>query len=496
MDQRYGTFVTDLGKELIAEALAKGEKLNLMKVAVGDGGGEYYIPTPDMIKLRRQMWSGDVNSVDIGDAANTIEVVVVVPSNVGGFTIREMAIFTAEGEMFAICNTPETEKVIISSGAIGEMELVVRIEVSNTDAITFIVDPNVVLATKSDIDKHNKATDAHEDLLEKIYGEHNPPPLQAGKKQTTFIIGTTQIGHTVADVDYLCDGIADQVEINAAITALSSCGGKIVIREGLYNITAPISIDKDDVTLEGMGNSSILKRMFTGNAVVNITASNATVMSMKIDGNRSEYSNNNNNSVNIHSDHNTICDIICDDNNTSIYISNGSYNIIKGNTGRNNMNRGVDISKGSHNTLNDNIWDKNLMGIIISNGSNNTVSRNICSNSSSGISMGGSMDSVVIGNTCNNNSYGIALGSGGKNTITGNTCNNNNQGIFINTNSKNNTIVGNTCIRESGLTSDYTSAQHTINIAGSQNLVSSNNIMGKNYTDVGANNTFANNKYE
>lgn len=170
MSQLYGTFVTDIGKGLIAEALAKGIKLNITKAAVGDGGGAYYMPAPDMIKLKRQTWSGEINSVEIGGSTNTIEVVAVIPSDVGGFTIREMAIFTDDGKMFAICNTPDTEKVVITSGAAGEIEVVIRIEVSNTDAISFIIDPNVILATKSDIEKHNKAADAHKALFEKVAG--------------------------------------------------------------------------------------------------------------------------------------------------------------------------------------------------------------------------------------------------------------------------------------------------------------------------------------
>lgn len=58
--------------------------------------------------------------------------------------------------------------------------------------------------------------------------------------------------------DYICDGTADQVQINEALTALSalSNGGKLVLLEGLYSITAPIEIP--DIayglyTIEGMG---------------------------------------------------------------------------------------------------------------------------------------------------------------------------------------------------------------------------------------------------
>lgn len=165
MSQIYATLVTDVGKVLIAEALAQGEKLSITKAAVGDGAGAYYMPDSDMTALKKQTWIGDLHSVEIGESSNTIDVVAIVPSNVGGFTIREMAIFTDKGEMFAICNTPDTEKVLITSGAIGEMEIVMRIEVSNIDTIIFVMDPNIITATKRDVEKHNTSDHAHENLF-------------------------------------------------------------------------------------------------------------------------------------------------------------------------------------------------------------------------------------------------------------------------------------------------------------------------------------------
>lgn len=65
-----------------------------------------------------------------------------------------------------ICNTPDTEKVIITSGAAGEVEVTMHIEFSNTGIITFIVDPYALTATKKDIQEHNAAQTAHEAKFE------------------------------------------------------------------------------------------------------------------------------------------------------------------------------------------------------------------------------------------------------------------------------------------------------------------------------------------
>lgn len=49
------------------------------------------------------------------------------------------------------------------------------------------------------------------------------------KRTCRFTIGTSTAGWTADQVDYLCDGEADDIEINAAIQTLPSGGGEIAI---------------------------------------------------------------------------------------------------------------------------------------------------------------------------------------------------------------------------------------------------------------------------
>lgn len=163
----YGTIVTDSGVQLITAATMEGEKVNITHLAVGDGNGAYYQPMPMMTALKNEKWRGAINSVSINEQSpNMIDVVAVVPSSVGGWTIREMAIFDEIGNMIAICNTPDTEKVIITTGAAGEIELTMHIEISNTGAISFVIDPTVITATKKDLENHNVSSSAHKTLFE------------------------------------------------------------------------------------------------------------------------------------------------------------------------------------------------------------------------------------------------------------------------------------------------------------------------------------------
>jgi parallel beta-helix repeat protein len=287
--------------------------------------------------------------------------------------------------------------------------------------------------------------------------------LPTGKKVARFVVGTSTAGWTSSDCDYLCDGTEDQVEINNAITALPATGGEVVILDGTYNITAKIDITKDNVSIRGNGNATILKRMFnvtSAEGVITLTnRSGCKIANLQIDGNKTSYTNN---------------------NNHGIYLSSSSNNTVTGNTCDNNKGYGIYLYNSSN---------------------NNTVTGNTCDNNNNhGIYLYNSSNNTLTSNTCDNNSSGIYLNSSSNNnTVTGNTCDNNTYGIRLASSSNNNTVTGNTCIRGTGLTTDYTVSQHTIWLYGtdnSYNLISNNNCMGKAVTNEGGTgNTLVNNKF-
>jgi len=170
-DKNYFTLVTDAGNAAIINAVASGTRVNITTFGVGDGGGAYNTPTPGMTALAGQKWSGAVNGYAIDpDSSNIIIITAVVPASVGGFTMREMGVFTDDGTLFAVGNMPDTEKVTLASGAEGEVEITMRIIVANTNDVTFVIDPNVVTATKKDIADHNADPDAHAELFAGISG--------------------------------------------------------------------------------------------------------------------------------------------------------------------------------------------------------------------------------------------------------------------------------------------------------------------------------------
>lgn len=57
----------------------------------------------------------------------------------------------------------------------------------------------------------------------------------------------------IAIAQYVCDGTADEVQIQAAINALNLTGGKLTLSEGTFNISSTIQISNDNVMMVGTG---------------------------------------------------------------------------------------------------------------------------------------------------------------------------------------------------------------------------------------------------
>ena len=365
---------------------------------------------------------------------------------------------------------------------------------------------------------------------------------QGGKRVARFTIGTTQNGWTAKDCDYLCDGEDDQEEIIQALEALPPTGGEVVILDGTYNIRASIHIPKNNVSLRGNGNATILKRgydstyTYSGPTAMGLITlyekSSCRIQGLQIDGNRASYTNSSNCGIYLaSSNNNTVTGNTCNNNNNhGIYVDSSRNNTVTGNTCTNNS-AGIDLASSNNNTVTGNTCTNNTIGIYLyGSNNNNTVTGNACTNNSIGIFLhessndniitgntcnnnnnygihlnGSNNNNTVTGNTCNNNKYGINLYYSSNNTVTGNTCNNNkyginlyrssnntitgntctdssNCGIYLYYSSNNNTVTGNTCIRGTGTPGAYTTAQYTILLSGSSNnynLISSNNCMGK-----------------
>ena len=259
---------------------------------------------------------------------------------------------------------------------------------------------------------------------------------------TTITISSSTSKHMLT-ADYYCSGTNDQTVINNAISALPSTGGKIVLLEGTYNISGQINVNKPNVTICGMGNSTVLncKQGIWGIAA---TQTNFTVANLKM---TFDTYNGNGNSICIYASGSS-CKFENLDLSNAVYGINcgGGYSIIHNVTATDNN---INIHLGSA---------YNIVSDCYSEDAKET-----------GIRVEGICNIVTGCHISDAGTYGILVTSGGGSKV-----------------------ADNIIIRDS-----YSDSQYSIYVTSSAyNSCTDNVMIGKNYTNVGGTtNSFISNKY-
>lgn len=153
--QKFYTVLTNVGLAKLAAAHVEGSAVKLQNMHVGTGGGSNYYDIYDADRLRGltalvdEKWSSQLNDkVTDPDNPSWVVLEAVIPSDVGGWTIREIGISDEDGDMIAIGRFPETVKPNLGLGSTREMVLQSIIEVSNAESVTLAIDPSFILATR------------------------------------------------------------------------------------------------------------------------------------------------------------------------------------------------------------------------------------------------------------------------------------------------------------------------------------------------------------
>lgn len=150
MANEFFTILTATGRNKLANATATATPLTLTQMAVGDGdNGAYYNPTEAQNTLKHEVWRGAINHLAVdANNPNWIVAELVIPDDVGGFYIREVGLFDSAGAMIAVGKFPESYKPTLAAGSNKQLYVRMILEVANTSAVTLLVDPSVVLATR------------------------------------------------------------------------------------------------------------------------------------------------------------------------------------------------------------------------------------------------------------------------------------------------------------------------------------------------------------
>lgn len=229
-EEQFYTILTNVGKAKIANATLLNSNLTLKTLKVGDGNGTYYNPTEDQEDLKNTVHECAIGAIYIDKKnPNWIISETIIPGSVGGFTIREVGLFDAEGDMIAVGKYPETYKPVVANGASKDLNVRTIFEVSNAENVTLNLDPSVIIATKEDINNLQEQIDENTAQLKE---KANPNLLLNGgpeiwQRGTSF----TAFGYTADRWIYDISGDDDGIVTKHADGGLQM---KLVSNQRIY----------------------------------------------------------------------------------------------------------------------------------------------------------------------------------------------------------------------------------------------------------------------
>ena len=174
---KYITMLTPAGEAKLAAAALSGEPVGFAYMSVGDGGGSATTPDPSHPDLINEVYRASLNRLVIADqAANIIRAEMIMLPQIGGFWLREAALYDEDGVCLAVASLPESYKPLLAEGS-GRLHAVnLWIAVSNTADVELKADPSVILATVEEV---NRAKAESKDYTDVVAGELDTDIQQA-----------------------------------------------------------------------------------------------------------------------------------------------------------------------------------------------------------------------------------------------------------------------------------------------------------------------------
>lgn len=149
----YKGILTNNGKALIAGATVSN-KINYSHIAVGDGNGSVPVPSETRTALINEKARIALNVVEINpNNTNQIVCEAIIPSNVGGFYIRELGLY-AGNTMVVNASYPPTYKPLADEGGAREINIKLVINIQNAEVIALYLDDSLIYATREWVNKN------------------------------------------------------------------------------------------------------------------------------------------------------------------------------------------------------------------------------------------------------------------------------------------------------------------------------------------------------
>jgi phage-related tail fiber protein len=166
VNTKFGGFLTTQGEAKKTNCDALGVPFQLTHMLIGDANGADPVPNSGQTQLINQVYRGQLNQLYVSPAdPNVLVAELVLPPNVGGWWVRELALEDADGVFSAVANCAPSYKPLLAQNNGRNQVVRMHIITDGTANIQLKIDPAVVLATRSYVDVimagHLAAADPH-----------------------------------------------------------------------------------------------------------------------------------------------------------------------------------------------------------------------------------------------------------------------------------------------------------------------------------------------
>lgn len=216
----YKLIFTNIGLTKIANAELNNGYVEITKFAVGDG---VIALNPALTGLAGEKYRADIGGANTENGITTLD--LVIPSDIGGFYIREIALYDIAGDCIAIGTVPVTYKVAAIEGAAKAVHIRVQLQSANADNLSFIFDDSITYIPRADVI----------DLLTSTAADK---PLSANMGKLLKELVDTKLNATANAVS------ASKLAIARTITLAGDASGSAAF-DGTGNITITLAIVDD-----------------------------------------------------------------------------------------------------------------------------------------------------------------------------------------------------------------------------------------------------------
>ena len=150
----FGGMLTTQGAAKKTNCDALGIPWEPRYMLIGDANGADPVPSPTQTKLVNQVYRAQLNQLRVSPTdANILIAELVLPPDVGGWWIRELALEDKDGVFCAVANAAPSYKPLLAQGSGRNQVVRMHIITSGTSNIQLKIDPSVVLATRQYVDE-------------------------------------------------------------------------------------------------------------------------------------------------------------------------------------------------------------------------------------------------------------------------------------------------------------------------------------------------------